>query len=337
MIAKGFDFPNVTLVGVILADIGLMMPDFRSSERTFQLLTQVAGRAGRGTQKGRVIIQTFSPYHPSVQHSKTHDYERFYRHGESKNKAVGMPCLIKGKSKNIGVLLIHGYMAAPLEVKELAVHLGDSGIWVYVPRLKGHGTSPDDLAIRSYTDWMQSVDHGYALIRNICQRVVVGGFSTGAGLALDLATRADDIAGVFAICPPMRLQDFSARFVPAVDVWNRLTKRVQLNGVQKEFVENRPENPHINYFRNPISGIRELERLMSSLEPRLPSLTIPALILQSSGDPVVDPKGSKRIFEKLGSDNKQYTMIHANRHGILLGEGADRVHRMIAGFVKGLE
>lgn len=80
MIAKGFDFPHVTLVGVILADVGLMLPDFRSSERTFQLLTQVAGRAGRGTKPGRVLVQTFSPDHPSVRFAKEHDFLSFYRY-----------------------------------------------------------------------------------------------------------------------------------------------------------------------------------------------------------------------------------------------------------------
>jgi len=263
------------------------------------------------------------------------DYHKYFVSGESKNKNVGMPFLVRGRSREIGVLLIHGYMAAPLEVKELAMHLGRRGIWVYVPRLKGHGTSPDDLARRSYSDWVRSVEHGYAIVRNECRRVVVGGFSTGAGLALDLAAGMDDVAGIFAVCPPMQLQDLSARFVPAVDVWNRVMQRVQLNGAAKAFVENRPENPHINYFRNPIGGIRELERLMSSLQPKLPSVKAPALVIQSSGDPVVDPRGSRRVFEQLGSEDKQYTVFHFDRHGILLGNGASRVHRVIGDFVKG--
>ena len=79
MIAKGHDIPNVTLVGVVLADIGLSMPDFRSAERTFQLLTQAAGRAGRGVVPGRVIVQTLNPDHYAIRFAAEQDYEGFYK------------------------------------------------------------------------------------------------------------------------------------------------------------------------------------------------------------------------------------------------------------------
>ncbi|MEK9159144.1 MAG: primosomal protein N' [Patescibacteria group bacterium] len=78
MIGKGFDIPNITLVGVIMADMGLHIPDFRTSERMFQLLTQVAGRAGRREKQGEVCIQTYNPDHPSIFFSQTHDYNGFY-------------------------------------------------------------------------------------------------------------------------------------------------------------------------------------------------------------------------------------------------------------------
>jgi primosomal protein N' (replication factor Y) len=78
MIAKGLHFPNVTLVGIVYADLSLHIPDFRAGERTFQLLTQVAGRAGRGDVEGEVIVQAYTPFHPAIQYARRHDYAGFY-------------------------------------------------------------------------------------------------------------------------------------------------------------------------------------------------------------------------------------------------------------------
>jgi primosomal protein N' (replication factor Y) (superfamily II helicase) len=78
MIAKGLHFPNVTLVGIVNADLGLHMPDFRAGERTFQLLTQVAGRAGRGDVEGEVFVQSYTPFSPSIQFARHHDFDGFW-------------------------------------------------------------------------------------------------------------------------------------------------------------------------------------------------------------------------------------------------------------------
>jgi primosomal protein N' (replication factor Y) len=91
MIAKGLDLPAVTLVGVVSADIALFLPDFRASERTFQLLTQVAGRAGRGTQAGRALIQTFNPDHFCIQSAARHDYAGFVGAEVAARQRYGYP------------------------------------------------------------------------------------------------------------------------------------------------------------------------------------------------------------------------------------------------------
>ena len=91
MIAKGLDLPLVTLVGVILADVGLQLPDYRAGERAFQLLTQVAGRAGRSPLGGRVILQTYLPEHYAIQAAGRHDYEGFLRQELAYRRKLGYP------------------------------------------------------------------------------------------------------------------------------------------------------------------------------------------------------------------------------------------------------
>ena len=95
MVAKGLDFPNVTLVGVVAADVSLNIPDFRSSERTFQLLSQVAGRAGRGSRPGEVVIQTFNPGHIAVRTAQTHDFPAFFEALKSERETANYPPFVR--------------------------------------------------------------------------------------------------------------------------------------------------------------------------------------------------------------------------------------------------
>jgi len=91
MLAKGLDLPLVTLVGIVLAEVGLTLPDPFASERTFQLLTQVAGRAGRSERGGRVIMQTFIPDNPVIQMASKHDFEAFYTWELENRRRLGYP------------------------------------------------------------------------------------------------------------------------------------------------------------------------------------------------------------------------------------------------------
>ena len=103
MLAKGHDFPNVTLVGVVSVDVGLALPDFRAAERTFQLITQVAGRAGRGDRPGRVLIQTHHPYHYALRHACAQDYEAFYEEELRYRQNHSYPPFVA-----LASLLVHG-------------------------------------------------------------------------------------------------------------------------------------------------------------------------------------------------------------------------------------
>jgi esterase/lipase/1-acyl-sn-glycerol-3-phosphate acyltransferase len=261
------------------------------------------------------------------------DY-RIYRDDHSKARHIGAPVLLKGRSRKLGVVLVHGFLSAPEEVAELAAYLNGKGLWVYQVRLRGHGTSPEDLATRNGRDWMESVDLGYALMSAICDRVVLGGFSFGGGVALDCASRVGNAAGVFAVCPPHRLLDLSSRFAPAVTVWNQVMDALRYQWAKKEFVETMPERPHINYSRLPIAALRELGRFMKELEPKLSRIVMPALVLQAEGDPVVDPQGSLSLFEMVGSKEKKYLKFPLVRHGILAGPGSEEVHAAIGEFVR---
>ncbi len=95
MITKGHDFPRITLVGVVSADVTLGLPDFRAAERTFQLLTQVAGRAGRGEVPGEVIVQTFAPQHYAIQHAQAHDFHGFYAEEIAYRKRLDYPPAVR--------------------------------------------------------------------------------------------------------------------------------------------------------------------------------------------------------------------------------------------------
>jgi esterase/lipase len=109
--------------------------------------------------------------------------------------------------------------------------------------------------------------------------------------------------------------------------------KIHIDGAKKVFIENKPENPGINYCRNPVSGVRELERFMGGLESKLSEINAPVLVIQASGDPVVAPDGSRKIFELLGTEKKEYMLMNFDRHGILSGEGSEKVYKAIKNFI----
>ncbi len=246
------------------------------------------------------------------------------------------PYLLPGMTRKVGVVLVHSYLASPKQVRRLAEHFSRRGMWVYAVRLAGHGTSHEDLAERKYEQWLDSVEIGYAIISNICRNVVLGGVAIGGCLALDLATRVKRISGVFAVCPPHSLHDFSTMFMPNLDVWNRILARIRRNALEEHYIELAQDPECEHYVKNPVYGILEVGRFLDDFRHKLNKVETPVLIVQTSDNPVVDPKGSRQVFDKIGSKAKQYCIVESPRHIVVYGKESQKVHRLIADFINNL-
>lgn len=262
------------------------------------------------------------------------DYATYYSPEESKSPDIGRPFFLKPLRPKAGIVLAHGYMAAPEEVRALAEYFYEQGYAVYGVRLRGHGTSPEDLAERSWEDWYQSFNRGYAIIKSVTDRIIVGGFSTGGCLALIAAARkGEKVQAAFSICAPLQVNNYSVRLVPSIVGLNSVLKRLGQGRESWEYVVNEPENRHINYERNPLRGVNELVQVMNATEQSLPDVTVPTLVIQGDNDPIVSPVSGQNIFEKIGSSFKEFVMVARDRHGVINGEGREDVFSHIRHFL----
>ena len=262
-------------------------------------------------------------------------YAKFYDPQESKAPEIGRPFLLRPTRVIGGVVLSHGYLSAPQEVRALAEYLSHRGYAVYCVRLAGHGTAPEELSGISWEQWYASFNRGYAVIKSITDKIFLGGFSMGGCLALRAAARkGDKVRGVFSINAPLQVQNYSVQLVPSIVTLNSLLKKLGRSREAWEFVVNEPENAHINYTRNPLTGIRELVYLMEQTEGILSDIHIPAFVLQGGDDPVVNPVSGQLIFEKMPSKEKEMTLIARRRHGIVNGDGAEDVFQRVHQFLQ---
>jgi primosomal protein N' (replication factor Y) len=176
MLAKGLDLPLVTLVGVVLAEVGLNLPDFSASERTFQVLTQVAGRAGRSPLGGRVIVQTYQPEHYAIQTAARHDYAQFYEQEMAYRRQLRYPPFTRlvrleyrhfdPRSAEESALTLAGHLQTWIEEAKQPVEM-IGPVPCFFSRLHGRyrwqivlrGPDPVELLRdRNLPDWMIEVD-----------------------------------------------------------------------------------------------------------------------------------------------------------------------------------
>jgi esterase/lipase len=232
-----------------------------------------------------------------------------------------MPFFLEPHTENgFGVLLIHGLLASPAEVRDYGEYLVRQGYTVMGVRLKGHGTSPYALQNQTRKDWYQSVIRGYRILRVHCSRIFVTGFSTGGSLALKLAAENfPEIIGVNAIALPIKFINPALFFVPLLHGTNKLVDMLSTFEGVKPFIENDSEHPHVNYKHVPVKSLYELRVLIDEMEDFVPHCKVPTLILQGDKDPVVAFKGAEEVMQKLTAcELKRLLPIRSDRHGILM-------------------
>ncbi|TRW92095.1 alpha/beta fold hydrolase [Candidatus Methylobacter oryzae] len=248
------------------------------------------------------------------------------------------PFFVQPKVANgIGVLLVHGLLASPAELRAYGDYLVQQGYMVIGVRLKGHGTSPYALRDQTWEDWYGCVQRGFDILKAHCSRIFAVGFSTGGALALKLAAeQPPEILGVTAISVPLRFVNPAYMLVPLLHGTNTLVGWVSAYEGVKPFIENEPEHPNINYHNIPVRALYELRRLIAHIDELLPKISLPILILYGDQDPIVSPKSAPIIMERLGSAYKQIQAIKSQRHGILM-ENIDGTWRVIDKFFNELK
>ncbi len=244
--------------------------------------------------------------------------------------------LLPEEREELGVVLVHGLLASPAEVRSFGVKLKALGYPVIGVRLKGHGTSPWDLRERSWQDWLDSVRRGYAVMSAFVRRICLVGFSTGGALTLRLAADCPErLVGVAAISVPLKLRDRNMIFVPLVCGANRVVSWVSSFEDIMPFRPMDSEHSHINYRNVPVRCLCELRSMIDELEKHLPDVQCPVTLIQGTDDPTVDPISAELIHKRLGTSKKDLVTVPATQHGILYEDIGD-TQEMIISFLAAL-
>lgn len=229
-----------------------------------------------------------------------------------------------------GVLLLHGFAGTPPEMRPLAEEMVGRGFTVYAPLLAGHGTSPEELELTDYQDWLRSADQALDQLRERCRWVGVAGQSMGATIALHLAASRPEIRALVTQAGFIRLRDWRVRLLPVVKHvvrWESPSSEVDLYN---------PEAVHdlYSYGRRPTRAIAELARLGSMVGTELAAVFRPILVLQGGRDSVVDPSNADRIIAGVSSEIRAYRLFIRSGHGLSVDVDRQEVAKLGADWLE---
>lgn len=231
-----------------------------------------------------------------------------------------------------GCLLLHGFTSTPEEIRWLGQDLANRGYTVLGARLAGHGTDPRDLARTRFGDWLVSVEEGLALLRGAADRVFIAGQSMGGMLAL-LAAAEYPLDGAVAMAVPFSVADDRPLLLMRLLSW--LRPMVRKEGVEFDpELGARREKEYPAYAVYPSRIYSEIARLRQEMAAALPRIQVPVLLLQSRDDALIPPDSMERIYDALGTADKEKVWLKGLGHGMVRDPQRQVVFDAVAGFLE---
>ena len=209
----------------------------------------------------------------------------------------------------VGVMLIHGFTGSPPEMRLVADYLNQRGLTVFGPLLPGHGTDIEDLSKRKWQEWTGYIEKEFTNLKRNCQVVFTGGLSLGSLLSLYLAAHNDEVDGVLAYSPAIKVSDWRASLIPLLKYFMPNLPK------DEDFVTDPDALAHNwSYDSLPLHAAHEIMYLSREVRRSLPQVNCPALIVQGVLDPAIAPDCAEIVNDEVGSKVKEVLLLNNSGH-----------------------
>lgn len=239
------------------------------------------------------------------------------------------------KEHSIGVLLGHDLMSSPAQMRPLAEKLNQAGFTVYCPRLPGHGTSEKDLVSSTNEEWQKAYNRAFTVLKHSCSKVAVAGFSVGALLALNRASRKG-VYGALIINPAISLKDGDFYLLPLVSRVSRFLNRWWRSRRFLEWHDLEHNIAEIRVSRISIDTMIEWHRLRQRTKKAMQTIECPILVLRASDDPVLATFAADRVINSVSSEAKQLVEVELHRRSLFEGPQGDMAINISLDFLHNL-
>ncbi|MCO4781573.1 MAG: alpha/beta fold hydrolase [Candidatus Cloacimonetes bacterium] len=244
------------------------------------------------------------------------------------------PIYLEAEDNQIGIVLTHGYLASPEQVRPLAEYLHSLGYTVFCPRLRGHGTNPEDLKERSLEDWYHNIERGIGVIKNNCKQYILMGYSLGAILSLLCASKkGDKVAGLVCINPAYSPKSLDHHLVEPTSLLNKLYNKFYDKDLVKDKIDVDENHDYPFYQHTFVKNLNQIKKAVRQTKKKLNDIKANTLILQSINDPLFNSSGAKKIHKAIQSNENQLSLLDSSEHDILYSQSRDEMYSQLKSYL----